>query len=242
VAHPSELVDFLASIMDCGGNVPMLGDADDSPLLRLSHNVHPFRSLLATGALLFERGDFKLKAGALDEQTRWLVPRAEERYLRLDVGKTFLPPRQQFPQGGVYVLGAEFGTPKEIRIGYPGVGVGAARRAATPTRSFALSRLSDRPGHLLVHAGALAPLLPQHRRAQHAARRRRGPIAAGRQLLLGAQGTRRLQPVAVGRREGRVRGLARRLHGDGRPGQAPPPDRARQARAPHRRRGHGRGR
>ena len=46
------------------------------------------------------------------------------------------------------------------------------------------------------------------------------------------QGARRLQPVAVVGREGQLRGLARRLHAPGRPGQAPPPDRARQARAP----------
>jgi len=33
----------------------------------------PYRSLLATGAILFKRGDFRLKAGARDDKTRWLL-------------------------------------------------------------------------------------------------------------------------------------------------------------------------
>jgi hypothetical protein len=130
-ARVEAMLDFVASIMDVGGNVPMLGDADESPLLRFSKGIHSSKSLLATGAILFGRGDFKAKAGRLDEQTRWLIPAAEERYERLSVERTRLPPRQQFAQGGVYVLGAEFGTPKEIRIvadaGPLGLGSGAAR-------------------------------------------------------------------------------------------------------------------
>jgi hypothetical protein len=141
-ARIEAMLDVVASLMDHGGHLPMLGDADDSPLLRFSRDVHPFKSLLATGAILYERGDFKLKAGALDEHTRWLVPRAEERYGRISVEKTFLPPRQQFAHGGVYVLGAEFGTPKEIRLvadaGALGLGAGAARGHADAL-SFTLS-------------------------------------------------------------------------------------------------------
>ena len=73
--------------------------------------------LLAVGAVLFRRGDFKLKAGALDDKARWLLgPRADALYAELDVEKTRLPLRQGFPQAGTYVLGAEFDTPREIRL------------------------------------------------------------------------------------------------------------------------------
>jgi hypothetical protein len=112
------MMDFIASIMDAGGNVPMLGDADDGVVLRLSQEAgsSPFRSALATGALLFRRGDFKLKAGALDDRTRWLFgPGADAAFDGLDVEKTRLPPRQTFPEGGAYVLGCDFETPQEIR-------------------------------------------------------------------------------------------------------------------------------
>jgi hypothetical protein len=114
------MLDFVASSMDCGGNVPMFGDADDGYLLRLDAEgarFSPFRSLLATGALLFRRGDFKLKAGPLDDKTRWLFGSgAQAEFDALDVEKTRLPLRQTFPEGGYFVLGSDFDTPREIRL------------------------------------------------------------------------------------------------------------------------------
>jgi hypothetical protein len=106
--------------MDCGGNVPMFGDADDGTLLRLDGfqaSFSPWRSLLATGALLFRRGDFKLKSGGLDDKTRWLVGAdAQSQFDALDVDRTRLPLRQTFPEGGYFVLGADFDTPREVRL------------------------------------------------------------------------------------------------------------------------------
>jgi hypothetical protein len=113
------MLDYLASIMDAGGNVPMFGDADDGYVLRLSQekSFSPYKSLLATGAVLFERGDFKHKAGALDDKTRWLLgPAADAQFDALDSEKTRLPPRQQFAEGGYYILGAELESANEIRV------------------------------------------------------------------------------------------------------------------------------
>jgi len=113
------MLDFLASIMDCAGNVPMIGDADDGFLTKLSREDRfcPYRSLLATGALLFKRGDFKQKAGVLDDKTRWLLgPGADAQWAALNAEMTRLPPRQQFAEGGYYVLGCDFETPREIRL------------------------------------------------------------------------------------------------------------------------------
>lgn len=114
------MLDFLASVMDCGGNLPMIGDGDDGRVLGLDWHAPRSagcRSLLATGAILFKRGDFKQKALALDDRTRWLLGRgADADFAALDAEKTRLPPRQQFPDGGYYVLGCELETPHEIRI------------------------------------------------------------------------------------------------------------------------------
>jgi hypothetical protein len=118
-ARLQSMLDYIASIMDAGGNVPQLGDADDGQVARLAQGEGfcPYRSLLATGAILFGRGDFKLKAGALDDKTRALVgPRADEQYASLDPRRTRLPLRQSFPEGGYYILGCEFDTPAEIRL------------------------------------------------------------------------------------------------------------------------------
>jgi hypothetical protein len=117
-ARLEAMLEFLAAVMDVGGNVPMLGDADDGFVVRLDprKGFCRYRSLLATGALLFGRADFGRKAGALDDKTRWLVGReADERYQALP-GDAAMPARREFPDGGYYVLGAALETPAEIRV------------------------------------------------------------------------------------------------------------------------------
>jgi len=104
-AHLEGLLDYVCSVMDAGGHVLLHGDSGE------------LRSLLAAGAVLFHRGDFKLKAGPLDDRTRWLLgARADALYRDLDVEKTRLPVRQSFPESGTYVLGAELDAPGEIRL------------------------------------------------------------------------------------------------------------------------------
>jgi hypothetical protein len=118
-ARLEAMLDYLAAIMDAAGNVPQFGDGDDGYMARLAQGggFCPYKSLLATGAILFGRGDFKRKAGPLDDKTRALIgPRADERYASLDTKNTRLPPRQTFPHGGYYVLGCNFDTPGEIRL------------------------------------------------------------------------------------------------------------------------------
>lgn len=113
------MMDFIASIMDAGGNVPMFGDADDACAARLTpaEDSALARSLLATGAILFKRGDFKLKAQRVDDRARWLLgAQADAQFAALDVEKTRLPLRPAFPEGGYFVLGCGFDTPGEIRL------------------------------------------------------------------------------------------------------------------------------
>jgi hypothetical protein len=112
------MLDYLASIMDVSGNVPMFGDADDGRVARLgADEVSPSRSLLATGAVIFRSGEFKRKAGSLDDKTRWLLgSQADSLFDAQSVAATTLPPRQSFPIGGYYILGCDFETENEIRL------------------------------------------------------------------------------------------------------------------------------
>ena len=112
---------YLASIMDVGGNVPQIGDADDGMLVRLdpARDFDPFRSLLASGAVLFERADLKFKAKVLDDKSRWLFgDAAAGKFDALDADPqtVALPVRREFPQGGYYILGGDFETSDEVRI------------------------------------------------------------------------------------------------------------------------------
>jgi hypothetical protein len=111
------MLEFIAAVMDAGGHVPMIGDADDAVMVRFSREPEfcPYRSLLATGAVLFNRGDFKAKAGRFDEKSRWLLgDAASERFGALTVAAA-KPARLAFPEGGYYVLGQDFGTPCEVK-------------------------------------------------------------------------------------------------------------------------------
>lgn len=113
------MLEFIASVMDTAGNVPPIGDGDDGYVVRLSRepNFCPYRSLLATGSVLFKRGDFKAKAGRLDDKTLWLLGReSEEIFSSLAAGKNRPPIRCAYPDGGYFILGCRWETAREIRI------------------------------------------------------------------------------------------------------------------------------
>jgi hypothetical protein len=151
------MLDYIASVMDAGGNVPMIGDADDGLVLRLAPGASPYRSALALGALLFRRGDFKLKAGALDDRSRWLLgAQADAQFAALDAEKTRLPARQAFPEGGYYILGCELDGANEVRLvadagplGYRSI----AAHGHADALSFTLSALGR---ELLIDPGTYA--------------------------------------------------------------------------------------
>ncbi len=118
-ARIEAMIEYLASIMDAGGNVPMIGDCDDALVVRFdpARDACPYRSHLAAGALLFHRGDLKAKAGALDDKTRWLFGEGTEAaFQALAEDRARLPARRTFPDGGYYILGCDFEAANEIRL------------------------------------------------------------------------------------------------------------------------------
>ncbi|HMY50867.1 MAG TPA: alginate lyase family protein [Rhodocyclaceae bacterium] len=140
------MLDYVAAIMDTGGQVPQFGDADDGLAcgLSLCADRDPFRSQLATGAVLFKRSAFARKAGRFDLRSVWLLGRAAaDDFATLLVDRSeLLTPRQAFPDGGVYVLGSALDTPREVRVvadaGPLGLG-GIAAHGHADALSFTLS-------------------------------------------------------------------------------------------------------
>ncbi len=113
------MFEFIASIMDVAGNVPAFGDADDAVLVRFSadQQANVYRSLLATGGILFDRPDLQDKAGSFDDKSRWLMGDAALLRGASRVSEARRSPvHREFPDGGYYVLGAHFDSSEEIRI------------------------------------------------------------------------------------------------------------------------------
>jgi hypothetical protein len=114
------MIDFLASLTDVAGRLPMVGDADDGQVVRLAPEpgFSAHASLIATGAVLFNRADLAAKAGALDGKTATLLgAEAVRRLAQLKIrGRNRFRPRQQFAESGYYLLGAGFDTPDEVRM------------------------------------------------------------------------------------------------------------------------------
>lgn len=137
------MIDFIASMMDAAGNVPMIGDADDGYVVQLSpvhcsgtaasRDIAPlvsqsqnsaletpdnYRSLLATGAVLFDRADLARKARVFDDKSGWLLgASARARFERLlDEAPDCYTGRRAFEHVGYYLLGDGFETSDEVRM------------------------------------------------------------------------------------------------------------------------------
>lgn len=154
------LADFICSMMDVGGNVPMTGDADDAQMVRLSYEAgwSPYRSLLVSCAVLFGRADFKRKAGDFDDKNRWLFGAAGlQQWQALDASAAEAPV-MAFPQGGYFLLGSDFGTPDEVRVvvdcaplGYLSIAAHGHADALAFTLSVAGEELLTDPGTYAYH-------------------------------------------------------------------------------------------
>jgi hypothetical protein len=153
------MAEFLCAVMDVDGNVPMSGDADDARMVRLSgaDDECPYRSLLASCALLFGRGDFKNKAGRLDDKNRWLFGRQGEAAWGA-LPDASAAPVMAFPLGGHYLLGHRFNTPREVRLvadcaplGYLSIAAHGHADALAFTLSVAGDEILVDPGTYAYH-------------------------------------------------------------------------------------------
>jgi hypothetical protein len=113
------MIDFLASMTDVAGRLPMVGDADDGYVVKLAAEAGftTHGSLIATGAVLFERPDLATRAGTLDSKTVTLLGvKAVQKFGQLRDRRVRFRPQQQFSESGYYLLGTAFSTPDEVRL------------------------------------------------------------------------------------------------------------------------------
>ncbi len=99
------LLDHLMYITRPDGTSPLFGDDDGGKLMMLDESApDDFRSTLATGAALLQRGDYKLVAREATEETLWLM--GVQGLEQFDCLETTLPESgsRAFEQGGYYVM------------------------------------------------------------------------------------------------------------------------------------------
>jgi hypothetical protein len=99
------LLDHLMYITRPDGTSPFFGDDDGGRLIMLDQRpANDFRSLLSTGAVLFNRPDYKFVAGAAAEETLWLL--GTDGLNTFDSIEARAPTKNsmKFPDGGYYVM------------------------------------------------------------------------------------------------------------------------------------------
>lgn len=104
-----KMLQFIARMCE-GGTLPAVGDADDGYVLHLGGAAADPQELLACGAALFRRPDFKRAAGGYRETAWWLLgDEGKARFDAVDAGaQPDLTPRA-FADSGYYLL--QYGQP-----------------------------------------------------------------------------------------------------------------------------------
>lgn len=100
-----KILDFLMYITRPDGTTPLIGDDDGGRLLPLNRaRPDDFRGSLSTGAVLFERGDYKFVAGKLAEETLWLL--GLEGVLAFETMRANKPEKNsaEFEESGYYAM------------------------------------------------------------------------------------------------------------------------------------------
>jgi Heparinase II/III-like protein/Heparinase II/III N-terminus len=100
-----KMMEFLGLLREGGDCLPFFGDYDDGYVLDLGREARDPRDLLALGAVLFGRKDFKTWAGGLREPVRWHLGAAgAEAFARLPAMPTRNLPSLAFTDSGHYLL------------------------------------------------------------------------------------------------------------------------------------------
>jgi len=157
------MIGFISAMLDVGGNVPMIGDADDGVMVRFCPDPEfsVYRSLLATGSVLFNRPDFACKAKVFDDKSRWLLGGVGEKVFQglLATPEPKSPEHSRaFPVSGYWILSKNQDTEREVKLvvdagplGYLSIAAHGHADALAMTLSIAGLEMLIDPGTYAYH-------------------------------------------------------------------------------------------
>jgi hypothetical protein len=107
---------FICAMMTSGNSIPNIGDCDDGKTVLLSGaNSSHGQSLLSTAAVIFNRSDFKAKAGEFSEMSFWLLGKSGmEKFKLLPDTASRSPQPLKFDEGGYYIFEADEPVPFKL--------------------------------------------------------------------------------------------------------------------------------
>lgn len=105
IARLGRMLEFVEAYVKPDGTIPLVGDADDGRIQKLGvQAINDHRYLLAAGAVIFGRADFKRAAVSFADEAFWLFgPHGGDRFDAINA----VPPAVEskaFDAGGFYVL------------------------------------------------------------------------------------------------------------------------------------------
>lgn len=150
---------FLAAIRDTGGNVPAIGDDDGGVVVDVGQIEYGIsRSLLNTGSALYRRSDWLCSDREADLKTSLLL-NIEDNLALPDFPMNQSGSPKQFPEGGYYLLGTDFGAPTEQKaifdcgpLGYLSIAAHGHADALALVFSAGGNPLFIDPGTFIYHA------------------------------------------------------------------------------------------
>lgn len=98
-----KMLDFVAAI-NAGGRPPMYGDCDDAKVLDLGSDHTDLSGILACGAALFERADWKAQAAKWPQHAEWLLGASGRQAFDGLAANRVNPTSRAFPDAGIYLL------------------------------------------------------------------------------------------------------------------------------------------
>jgi len=125
------IFDYIYNILDCKGNFPKYGDEDDGKcfIIDANESFNNFKSLLTSGAIIFNDSKFKIKSNGIDSKNLFLFGEAGRKKFEAISNISVAEPSKFYIEEGHFIFRKKEGD-KEIYIHFDAAPLGFLSIAA----------------------------------------------------------------------------------------------------------------